>query len=298
MTSLSKPQIKLLFVGVFENNFRSTNTSQLLSFKSTGTNVVGYNYRDKAAQIGNNERDEHLIQVVKQNNFDLVVYSKCNQVGYHVFEEINKLTATCLWFMDPLQTYNEEMRIKTALVDYFCCDKINVLQQAKLINKHSFLVPEGFDSRNDTPHEHILKEQDVTFIGNVYGSRSQILQSINRPVNIVSSAFGKNHSIEVSKSKINLNFCTSDGASDRVYKVLAAKGFLLSDDWKGRSETFEDLKDLVIFKNVPDLNEKIEYYLSNPEETKAIAEHGYQTVQKYTRDAWAKRIIEINNEIR
>tara|TARA_B100001250_G_scaffold331928_1_gene297182 strand:- start:263 stop:1150 length:888 start_codon:yes stop_codon:yes gene_type:complete len=293
--NLSKP-LKILFIGVFENYFRSTNTSQLLSFKKLGHQVVGYNYRDKAAKIGVAARDEHLIRTVKEHKFDLVVYSKCNQVDYKVFQQINEITMTCLWFMDPLSTYNKEMRTKTVLVDYFCCDKKNVLPEAKKINPNSYYVCEGFDDRNDKPHI-VKKEHDITFIGNVYGDRAHKLNSVEQPVNIVNTAYGSNHAIEVSKSKINLNFCTSDGASDRVYKILAAKGFLLSDDWVGRKETFIDGRDLVIFKNLEDLNDKIKYYLANPDKAASIAECGYSTVKKYTRDNWAQRIVEIYKEI-
>jgi len=296
MTSLSKNPLNILFIGVFENYFRSTNTSQLLSFKKLGHRVVGYNYRDKAAAIGIPERDTHLIQTVREHKFDLVVYSKCNQVDFKVFEEINKLTTTCLWFMDPLGTYNEEMKTKTQLVDYICCDKKNVLEEAQKLNPNAFYVCEGFDARNDKPHD-VEKEHDVTFIGNMYGNRIEILRALNRPINVVSTAYGKEHSLTVSKSKINLNFCTGDGASDRVYKVLAAKGFLLTDDWHARAEIFTDKEDLVIFKDINDLNDKIEFYLARPGEAKRIAEKGHHTVQKYTRDHWAHQITEIYKEI-
>jgi len=289
--------LKILFIGVFEKYFRSTNTSQLLSFKKLGHRVVGYNYREKAAKIGSSERDTHLIQTVREHKFDLVVYSKCNQVDFKVFEEINKSTTTCLWFMDPLGTYNEEMRTKTQLVDYICCDKKNVLKEAQKFNSNAFYVCEGFDARNDRPHD-VEKEDDITFIGNIYGDRLKKLKALNRPVNVISAAYGKEHSLAVSKSKINLNFCTGDGASDRVYKVLAARGFLLTDDWCGRSEMFTDEKDMVMFKDIEDLNNKIEFYLSNSSQAAQIAEQGYQTVQNYTRDHWAKRIIEIYEQIR
>ena len=39
-----------------------------------------------------------------------------------------------VWFMDPLKTYDEEMRKKTSLVDYFCCDNENVLEEALKTN--------------------------------------------------------------------------------------------------------------------------------------------------------------------
>ena len=165
--------MKILFVGVFDREGKSTNTSQILSFKNLGHHVIGYNYRQKAAAVGNESRDKDLISTVKSLNFDLVVYSKCNVVTIQTFEEINKLAKTCLWFMDPLSSYDNEMRTKTALVDYFCCDKENVLKEAKLINYNSFHVCEGFDENVDKPLN-VEKEYDISFIGNIYGSRESL----------------------------------------------------------------------------------------------------------------------------
>ena len=47
-----------------------------------------------------------------------------------------------------------------------------------------------------------------------------------------------------------------------MYKILAAGGFLLTDDWYGRELTgLVDGEDLVIYNNISDLQEKIIYYL-------------------------------------
>ena len=289
--------MKILFIGVFDPEGKSTNVSQLVAFNKLGHNVVGYNYRKKAALIGDENRDKDLTSVVENRNFDLVVYSKCNIVSFETFKEINKHAKTCLWFMDPLVSYNQEIKSKTAIVDYFCCDKENVLEEALKINSNSFHVCEGFDSNIDRPHE-IEKQYDVSFIGNVYGNRADILGKVKRPVKVISSAYGEKHAIEVAKSKINLNFCTSQGASDRVYKILAAKGFLLTDDWNNREKYFIDGEDCVIFNDIQDLNKKIKYYLNNPEEAEKIASNGFKTVQKFNRLNWATKIIELYNEIK
>ena len=288
--------MNILFVGVFDKDKRSTNTSQLISFKKLNHNVVGYNYRKKAAQIGNDFRDVDLIKVIKERNFDLILYSKCNVVSPKVFRESSQHSKTCLWFMDPLQTYTEEMKLKTSLVDYFCCDKSNVLDCAKEINPNSFLVCEGYDEEVDRPYD-LKKEYDVTFIGNIYGDRKNFIDGIKKDVKVINGVFGANHAKVVSKSKINLNFCTTDGASDRVYKIMAAGGFLLTNDWKGRDKNFVDEKDCVVFKDIEDLNKKIDFYLSNPELIEKIALSGLQTVQKYNRESWAKNIIKFANEI-
>jgi spore maturation protein CgeB len=289
--------VKILFVGVFDKQGKSTNLSQLLAFKKNGHQVIGYNYREKASLIGNKKRDEDLVSVVSERKFDLVVYSKCNVVSREVFKEIKHLTTTCLWFMDPLISYDQEMRDKTKLVDYFCCDKINVLNEALKINKNSFHVCEGYDSDVDKPHN-IDKVYNVSFIGNVYGDRADILSKLKTPAKVISNAFSAKHSLEVSKSKINLNFCTSGGASDRVYKIMAAKGFLLTNDWLNREKDFIDGEHCVIFNNITDLNKKIEYYLNNPKEVERIAAAGHKKAQKFDRLSWAKKIVNLYDKIK
>jgi spore maturation protein CgeB len=287
--------MNILFVGVFDTNKKSTNTSQLLAFKKNGHKVTGYNYRIKAAVIGNNKRDLHLINVIKNNNFDLIVFSKCNVVDYAVFEQAAKITKTCLWFMDPLTSYTEEMRKKTSLVSFFCCDKLNVLNEAKLINKNSFQVCEGFDETVDKVFKN--KEcYDVSFIGNMYGERLNMIKNVKHNIRIVNNVFGEEHAQEVSKTKINLNFCTNQGASDRVYKIMAAGGFLLTNDWIGRDKDFVDGKDLIIFEDSEDLNNKISFYLKSENERKIIAENGKNKVQRFNRVGWAKKIVECSYE--
>ena len=290
-------KLKLLFVGVFDRNHQSTNTSQIISFKRLGVDVVGYNYRSKSLSIGKHKRDLDLIRVVKQGNFDLIVFSKCNKVSEQVFVESKNYSKTCLWFMDPLVSYDEEMRSKTELVDYFCCDKINVLEVAKKHNSNSFHVCEGYNEDVDFPTVQD-KRWDVSFIGNVYGDRESLIKKIESPVTVLNGAYGKQHSLAVCSTKINLNFCTSNGASDRVYKILAASGFLLSNDWSGRKKHFKDGEDLVIFTDIEDLNKKIKFYLNNKNERDRISSNGHKKVQKYTRLSWAKEIINLYEQVK
>ena len=111
--------MNILFVGVFDTSKKSTNTSQLLAFKKNGHKVTGYNYRIKASLIGNNKRDLDLINVIKNNSFDLIVFSKCDVINYSVFEQATNITKTCLWFMDPLTSYTKEMRKKNIFSFFF-----------------------------------------------------------------------------------------------------------------------------------------------------------------------------------
>lgn len=290
--------MKILYIGVFDAVGKSTNTSQLMAFKALGHDVVGYNYRQKAQAIGPTSRDKHLCSLVRERSFDLVIFSKCNLLPLSVFEEISELTTTCLWFMDPLSTLQKHPEICRAakVVDYFCFDKKNIAPEIEKSNKNCFHVCEGYDETIEQPQK-TEKEYDVSFIGNIYGNRKEKLNQVNYPVKLINNAFGPTHSMEVGKTRINLNFCTDQGASDRIYKIMAAGGFLLTDEWEGRQADFVDGKDLVIFNDADDLNAKIEYYLKNDKERKTIAKNGNKKVQKFNRLSWAKKIIYYYNKL-
>ena len=65
-------------------------------------------------------------------------------------------------------------------------------------------------------------------------------------------------------------------------------------DWKNRKNYLTDGKECVIFHDMQDLNDKIDYYLRNEEERNAIAQSGYNAVQKFNRLNWARKIIELS----
>jgi spore maturation protein CgeB len=105
----------------------------------------------------------------------------------------------------------------------------------------------------------------------------------------------------LSSSKISINF-TMQGSVDldvlnyRILEILACKGFVITD----RVPIVEKLlKDCVVITNGgKDLENKIQYYLDNPEERKKIAENGYNYVmENFTAKAKAKELIEILKEL-
>lgn len=82
-------------------------------------------------------------------------------------------------------------------------------------------------------------------------------------------------------SKINLNITLrsiKSGIAQRVFDVVGAGGFLITNYQPEIAEYFEDGVDLVMYESIPDLISKIEYYLSHEEERHKIAEHGKKTL--------------------
>jgi spore maturation protein CgeB len=84
-------------------------------------------------------------------------------------------------------------------------------------------------------------------------------------------------------SKINLNFTIPNiltGIPLRVWDVLGAGGFLMTNYQAELPLYLENKKDYVCFEDLRQLEELAGYYLSHEEERCAIAAHGYETVKK------------------
>ena len=82
-------------------------------------------------------------------------------------------------------------------------------------------------------------------------------------------------------------------ASPKVYEALACGCFVLVDDQKDVFSLFDDKKHLVRFENLPDLKEKIRYYLAHPEEREEIARRGrYEVLAHHTFRQRIKTLIE------
>lgn len=85
-------------------------------------------------------------------------------------------------------------------------------------------------------------------------------------------------------SRINLNFTVrtiKSGIPLRIFDILGAGGFLITNYQEELSEYFEIGRDLVVYESEEDLLEKVAYYLQHEEERKEIAENGHRKVQQY-----------------
>lgn len=86
------------------------------------------------------------------------------------------------------------------------------------------------------------------------------------------------------QSRINLNLTIPNiksGIPLRIWDVLGAGGFLLTDYQAEIPLYFKEGEDLVCFDGVEDLVRKADYYLKHEEERRQIAKNGYEKVKKY-----------------
>lgn len=85
-------------------------------------------------------------------------------------------------------------------------------------------------------------------------------------------------------SKINLNITSrsiESGIPQRVWDILAVGGFCLTNYQPELEDFFEIGKDLEVYHNLQELEEKTAYYLKHEKQRIRIAMNGYQKVKKY-----------------
>lgn len=85
-------------------------------------------------------------------------------------------------------------------------------------------------------------------------------------------------------AKINLNItlhCIDTGACQRIFDVMAAGGFMLSNYQKELEELFVPGKEIVMYHNEEEMLQLVEYYLTHEKEREEIARNGQRKVLTY-----------------
>lgn len=286
--------MKVLFVAVFSPT--STNTAQADGFEKLGHEVVRFNFREIAATIGWDSTCDKLIETCVAERPDIVLFSKCHEIQLRAWDPIKETGAKiAYWYMDPMSNYSSAIADRAKHSDIVFCALWEPYQYALTHNRNSHFLHEGYDHLTNFPVDTDWPMKDVTFIGNLRSHKRAVYHG-QVGFDVIQNAYGVDHSRAVCSSKINLNF-TEGGCSDRVYKVLASKGFLLTDPWPMMENDFVPDTDFAIFNNAQELREKISFYLQNPDERNRMAENGYRTVQKFSRIAWADTIAKKTQEL-
>ncbi len=102
-------------------------------------------------------------------------------------------------------------------------------------------------------------------------------------------------------TKININAFhvqCENATNPRIYDVLAAGGFLLTEYRPAIEQEFEEGKHLAWYKNLDELKEKTEYYLEHEQEREAIALEGQKHVLQHgTYQVRVQKILDVLNEL-
>src|SRR5262249_43832870 len=144
----------------------------------------------------------------------------------------------------------------------------------------------------------VMPNIDLRIWGNVWSERcrSQKLKKYIQRVPLVGSSYAK----ALRAGRINLAIMSGrvpgafqgDETTTRTYEIPACGGFMLHERTDEVLDLFEEGKEIVCFGSTQELAEKIEYYLTHPEERAAIALAGHaRCVPAYAYDNRMAEII-------
>ena len=182
--------------------------------------------------------------------------------------------------------------------------KIDILLNSTegYIPKYQNLVKKSYWFPNAYPDELIYpmsieKTVDIGFCGNIL-NRGPIINYLDK-YKIKKDIFviGEEMVEAINSYKIHFNCNISDDINYRTFETTGCNTLLLTNYTPNLENLFELGKEIVVYKDLSDLDDKIKYYLSNDSERIQISEAGYQRAKNnHTYNHRAKTLVDIINE--
>jgi hypothetical protein len=220
---------------------------------------------------------------------------------------------------NTIRIIRDELRIPTIFL-WFDYAHSHIRDLAiKLSNVSSLsVVIDVFDKPNDrflpmwSPRDERIfnyeenKSVDVSFIGttNGYGERCRYLSFLQGKVPLHVSGGQREHNLTIEeyarsfqRSKISINFPTKQDesiiqAKGRIFESMLCGSLLLERDNEAIKRWFEPMVHYVPFTNEQDLINKINYYLQNESERKAIVQNANNKMKDhYSSHNWWKTVL-------
>lgn len=166
-------------------------------------------------------------------------------------------------------------------------------------------LPEGANPEIHKPYD-LEKTIDVSFVGQCYGNRPTIIQTLkDRDIHVEAFGYGwPNRPLPMedmirmySKSKINLGFGGVAGHQDthclkgRDFEITMSGGLYLTEYNPELEKVYDIGNEIITYTNFDDLVAKISYLLSNPEEAERVRKRGFQ--RAHTEHTWEMRFEKI-----
>jgi spore maturation protein CgeB len=222
---------------------------------------------------------------------------------------------SAFWFVEDFRVMNYWKRI-AAHYDYFFTiqkgDFFSELKQAGIKNYHylpTAACPELHKQVTLSEEELNYYGSDVSFFGagyynrrhffkglldfdfRIWGSDWDMNSSLAKCVQRSGATVGTDEMVKIfNATKININLHSStyhkginpfgDFVNPRTFEIISCGGFQLVDKRSEIEELFETGKEIVLFKDLDDMRQKIIYYLNNPDERESIVERAMQRVMK------------------
>jgi len=293
--------------------------------KSEGT-ILSKRYFQVKRKVYNNVQDFNFIRSLERDrikkitrNIKIDLVLSCHD--FLTYEDVSFLkkiykAPIVIWFPDSISNFNKHMFLNANYDFLFFKDPYLTWRIKNDFNLNVYYLPECCNPKYHRIVE--LNENDLRkykcelcTAGNLYSARVLLFSNLteydvkiwgNPPPfwmntreikNMVQNKFVSNleKAKAFSAAKIvinNLHPAEIWGVNVRTFEIPACGGFELVSKRKGLNQLFEDGREVISFNSLPDLKEKINYYLNNELERKKIASAGY--IKAHNEHTYQKRL--------
>ena len=271
-----------------ENNF-------FHSLLNMGHQIIRFDFKALEKKFGRSRMNRMLLETVYRYDPDLMfVVLFRNELDNEVVKEISTRTRTITinWFCDDHWRFDNYSRYWAPVFNWVVTTAKSVLPKYKEIGYenviHAQWACNHFLYRKlDLPYLY-----DVTFVGQPHGNRRQVISRLKKAgIDVKVWGYGwavgrvsQSEMIKIfNQSKINLNLSNAsrpgvEQIKGRDFEVPGCGGFLITGYAENIEEYFDVGKEIVCYRDVDDLVNKIRHYLKYDDEREAIAKAGYARV--------------------
>lgn len=230
-------------------------------------------------------------------------YSNGNKIDFaiiprigHIIEQVQKLKAKGV----KVYMYNTDVRgSMESYAQEFGKELIDTMRECDMVYTAMDFEVEMFKA-NGIKAKHLMQgcfpkvdfcdratdfKHNVLFVGSIGAfheqtcKRTSVLRAIDKAVGVhVAEAWGKEGAWLYAHSKITIGSDAygdlGTGPSVRMFQVLAAGGFLLTNHMLGMDRYFEVGKEFDTYESPEDAVNKVKWWLCHPEERQKIADYG------------------------
>jgi len=266
-------------------------------FRAIGTNML---YSTKEVRRFALKR---VLSAISSHKADLII---CTH-DYFLPEEINKIkkdtgARIVMWYPDHIMAFGRAFFMTAGYDALFFKDPYIVKNLRDIYSMNAYYLPEAFSRTKHAPVQYNNEDEkkykcQIAMIGNLHSFRVPLMQCLNKydlkiygignPWWLNIEDLKKNYTGEflayqekakaIKYSEISLNtlyFGEIEGVNVRTFEIAGAGGFQISQYKSGIASLFDINNEIVTYKTIGELYEKIDYYLSNEKERKKIATAG------------------------
>ena len=207
------------------------------------------------------------------NEYDIVLVLK--GIGVNL-DYLKRVTARkVLWFNDNVCRYRNEFEQMRPLFD-------NIFTTNKDKEPNTECIPFGIDTQFYDMK--LNRDIDVSFVGYINNEdRRRWLKEIKElfPIKTFQDIQYPEYTNILNRSKITINkHYNKCGANMRFFEAMACKSLMITDKVKGIPKDMKEGKHYITYKDVPDLIQKIRFYIQNSKERERITDNAYELVNK------------------